>query len=132
MFSRKSKITEDVATAELNQMVSRIYEFARILKVKDINLLSIGDDEFGATIQVRQHEIKSFDSINSWISRSANKVKEVSWVEVEIKGYDSESDYRSKSFKFNKHVGELFLIICNNAAINNTPIHHLLTITHLS
>lgn len=138
MFERKSKLEKPnskgiVVTEYINEEMSRVYSMLNTLEGKrQIELLTIGDDENGATIQVRASRVDCADEINSWLSRSIRKVERISWVEIEITGYDSDGDHRNGKVKFPNELGDAFLFICDSKPFNETPLHQLLMVSTLS
>lgn len=140
MFFRRSKTEVSspeldmgiIITQEIKNTLNKVYQFINILNDHEINLLTIGDDESGATIQVREFNIQSLDIVNKWLNRSITKVKRVSWVQIEITGHDNDGDYRSAKFEFKHELGDAFLYICDNSPIAETPLHQLLLVSHLS
>ena len=125
-------LTYDQARLEdIKAKLGDVYEYMRGLKDKKIELLTIGDDEVGGSIQIRLSDLRNHWQINPWLVRSVEKVKKISWVHIEITGHDVDGDYRSKKFEFKDLLGKQFLDVCWNAPMNETPLHHLLTIEYL-
>ncbi len=138
-FNRKKSETNEPTKAylaarllEIKKILGPAYQLLSVLEDVEINLLTIGKDEFGATIQVRDRDTTTSDNVIIWLNRSIHKVKKVSWVEIEITGHDIDGDYRSLQFQLASELGEAFLTICNNAPLHETPIDQLILVQLLS
>jgi len=137
VFFKKSKVKAAKGDSVDNEIIiketfSKISQFMNILKEKHINLLTIGDDQFGATIQVRANKIIDNAEIDTWLARSVDKVKRVSWVQIEISGHDFDWDYRNKQFDMHDAAGSAFLDMCKTSTLHETPIHKLMLVLRLS
>lgn len=117
---------------EIKVILGGVYEYRRTLKDFKIELLAIGDDEHGGSVQVRLNDLKHPEQIVPWLNRAIKKVKKVSWVHIEMSGHDEDGDYHSRKFEFSRKLGADFLEVCATAAIDNTPLHQILTIEYLS
>ncbi len=135
MFFKKSQNKKpqiDTNRDEVKKILSLIPPLLAILDDVEINVLTIGNDEFGATVQVRDRGIATPDNISIWLSRSIHKIKKVSWVEIEIDGHDCDGDYRSRKFQFDRELGDALLNMCYDAPGGETPIDQLILLIHLS
>lgn len=112
-FKRDASLKYD--NKEVRHIISQASNFIGHLCDKKIELLAIGDDEFGATIQVRVWKLDNMYQFEEWLEKSRRKIKRMSWVQIEVSGHDHDGDYRSKKFKFENEVGNRFLIMCSQA-----------------
>jgi len=114
-FFNKKKL-ESPMTSEVEHIISQTFEFFSKLRDKKIELLCIGDDEYGATIQIRADNLNNEHQFDEWLEKSKRKVKRISWVHIEVCGHDYEGDYRSKKFRFDGPVGQRFLTLCEKTS----------------
>lgn len=104
-WSKKQKQPAQNTTVEENflRMLQRAYE--TLNEVRDVYIAAVGDDEFGAHIQVsnylyRRGAVSDPATVTAWADRARRKVERLSFVRFEVSGHDHDSDYRSIDLRF--------------------------------